>query len=362
VSRGQIEETYKSEVEAGDPFGMQDAIANEVGTRLQRRFGVTSSMATEKLGTTNEEAYRLYLQGKLLIMKRDEAAAEKAVEYLKQAIQLDPNFARAYAGMAHAYQLYYVGDGKKEKVKEFINKALSLDNNLAEAYVARADTALLDDWDFPGAGKNLLRAIELEPNNDGAHWLYALLLSYRGRFDEAMDEIETALSIDPGALMYMRDRGRILYYARRYDMAIEQLKRVIDLDQDFETAYGWLLFAYEVKGDYAAASELMIRRERQTNPEQAETLQKAYETAGWRGLMRKDIELLKLDEHQHPAIFCYLAQEYAMQGEKDQAIENLSKAIEKHEWAIIMLKVAPTLDSLRGDARFDELVKRVGLN
>ena len=361
VSRGQIEETYKTEIDAGDPFGMQNAIATEVGKRLQARFAMTSSIPTAKRGTTNEEAYRLYLQGKLLTMKRDEAAAQKAVEYLAQAIQLDPNFARAYAGMAHAYQVSNFGHDEKQKVREFINKALSLDNNLAEAYVARADSALLDDWDFPSVEKNLLRAIALEPNNDGAHWLYALLLSYRGQFDEAMGEIETALAIDPGALVYMRDRGRILYYAHHYDKAIEQLKRVIDLDQDFDTAYGWLCFAYDVKGDYAAACELVIKRQRQTNPDQAEIFQKAYETAGWQGLKRKEIEFLKLYEHQHLSNFFHIAQDCALLGERDQAIENLNKAFEKHEWGIIMLKVAPTLDSLRGDPRFDHLVGRVGL-
>jgi len=372
VSSGQIEDTYKSEKDASDVFAMQDAVAGEFGKIMQARFATTSSSPVAKRGTTNEETYRLYLQGKNLRMKRNAADAKKAVEYFEQAIRLDPNYASAYAGLAGAYltsgllhsSVTSVAAEKAQeavKVREAVKKALELDNNLAEAYAVRANLELVYEWDFAAVEKDLLHAIELEPNNDSAHWLYALLLAYRGRFAEAMAEIETAQAIDPGALMYMRDRGRILYYARRYDEAIVQLKRVIDLDENFGTAYDWLWNAYEMKGDYAGAYESFIKRRKRTNPDRTEILQRAYETAGWLGVRRKQLEFLKPDEHKPGASSFDSAAFSARLGEKEQAFAYQNKAVAKREWAMIMLNVDPTLDPLRGDPRFVELVRRVGL-
>jgi tetratricopeptide (TPR) repeat protein len=347
---------------------MQDVIADEIGKRLLARFSTTSTSAAAKRETTNKEAYLLYLQGKNLMGQRSLKDMAKAVDYFEQAVRLDPNYARAYAGMAHAY----VSSGAlssgltradSEQIRGMINKALELDNNLAEGYAARADLALKYEWDFPAVEKDLLRATELEPNNDSAHWLYALLSAYRGNFDKAMEEIETAQAVDPSALMYKRDRGRILYYSHNYDEAIVQLSRVIELDEDFGTAYSWLWLAHEMKGDYAGAYEWFMRSLKRfdNDSETIELFQKAYETAGWRGIRRKMLEFDKRNEHQ-PGISAYVtASSSAMLGEKDQAFEYLNKAVEKREWWIIVLNVDPTLDSLRADPRFAELVRRVGL-
>ncbi|HEX6623289.1 MAG TPA: protein kinase, partial [Pyrinomonadaceae bacterium] len=208
VASGQIEETTLVEREAGNVFTAQDAVAGEVVRLLRTRAVNTSDVPAAKRRTTSEEAYRLYLQGRNLSMKRGAENHKRAIEYFERAIRLDPNYAAAYAGIARS--VLYTGLGGEEvktgggEVREYVDKALALDNDLAEAYVARADSALLAEWDFPAVERDLLRAIELEPNNDAAHWLYALLLAYRGRFDEALAEIETAQAIDPSALVYMR--------------------------------------------------------------------------------------------------------------------------------------------------------------
>jgi tetratricopeptide (TPR) repeat protein len=135
------------------------------------------------------------------------------------------------------------------------------------------------------------------------------------------------------------------------------------LDEDFETAYSWLWLAHEMKGDYAGAYEWFMRSLKRfdNDSETIELFQKAYETAGWRGIRRKMLEFDKRNEHQ-PGISAYVtASSSAMLGEKDQAFEYLNKAVEKREWWIIVLNVDPTLDSLRADPRFAELVRRVGL-
>ena len=131
---------------------------------------------------------------------------QKAIEYFEQAIRLDPNFARAYAGLALAYRSAFGAIPRKGK-SNAVEKALELDNNLAEAYAVRGSINLITEWDFPAAEKDILRAIELDPNNDFAHWLYAFVEAYPGRFDEAIREIETALAISPETVVYIRDRG-----------------------------------------------------------------------------------------------------------------------------------------------------------
>ena len=365
VASGQIEETYKSEKDAGDLFKMQDQIADEMGDKLLGRFATLSSSPNGVRGTNNADAYRLYLQGKNLTAKRSAADALKAIEYFEQAVRLDPNYAQAYAGMAYAYRASGSLGGlpreQFEKAKVTVNKALELDNNLAEAYAVRGDLKSKYEWDWVGAEKDLLRAIELEPNNDLAHGIYAELLAERGRFDEAMAEKEIALAINPNSLVYQRDRGRILYFARRYDEAIEQLKRVLEVDENFRTAYDWLWFAHAMKGDYVGAFEWFMKEQKLKNPEHTEVYQTAYETGGWKEVRRKQLELSKLNADKNTVNYYAIARQSALLGEKEQAFEYLNKAFEKPHSQLVMLNVEPAFDTIRDDFRFDKMLKRVGL-
>lgn len=366
VATGQIEETYKSEKDAGSIFAAQDAIAAELGNVLFARFAAEPNQMTAKRGTTNEEAYRLYLQGKNLTAKRNGADAKKAIEYFEQAIRLDPNYALAYAGMAHAYSAtgtlkggFRIQREVYEKAQAALNKAIELDVGLADIYAIRGQLKIFYDWDFPGAEKDLRRAIELEPNNDLAHWGYAFLLNHSGRFDEAFAELKIALEIDPNSLAYQRDRGRFHYFARRYDEAIAQLERVLEIDENFNTAFHMLILAYEMKGDYDGAFKWIIKEQKQINPESVEIFQKAYQTGGGKEVRRKLLESLKLDE-QTANNYYRIAREHALLNEKEQAFEYLNKALENRQSGLIMLKVEPAFDSLRDDPRFNELVRRVG--
>lgn len=317
-------------------------------------------------GTTNEEAYRFYWQGRNLIYKRTAADSRKAIEYFEQAIRLDPNFARAYSGMAHAY----IASGnlggdlprvEYEKAKEAVTKALELDNNLAEGYTVSGEAKFVYEWDFAGAEKDLLRALELEPSTDLAHEQYASYLASRGRFDEAIAESKTALDINPNLLQHQQVDGVILYRARRYDEAIIQLKRVIEVDENHATAYSWLWLAYEMKGDDAGAYEWFMKFQKRTNPERIGLFQNAYETSGWQGVRQKIFEVQKLNEQKPSANLYAMARQCALLGDKEQAFEYLNKAIEKRQGQMIQLNVEPAFDNLRDDPRFDELVRRVGL-
>jgi tetratricopeptide (TPR) repeat protein len=362
VASGQVEETRLIEKQMDNIFATQDAIGSEVGKLLQIHFATSGLPAGVRRGTTSEEAYRFYLQGKYLAMKRNPRDAAKAVEYLDQALRLDPNFALAYAQKAHAYRKINKDSREVEiqTVKNLIAKALALDSNLAEAYAVRADSALLYEWEFPAVERDVLHAIELEPNNDMAHWVYALLLAMRGRLSEALIEIETCQAIDPGAAVYMRDRGRILYLARRYDEAIAELERGVALDE--QMGIGWLRLAYAAKGDDARTYEIFIKNQKRMNPDLVAAYEQAYETAGWDGIRRKILENFKLSEKLTGAGFAMMAGVAARLGEKDLAFDYLNKAVETRDWWALHMKNDPELDPLRDDPRFNEVLRRAGLN
>ena len=362
VTTGVIQRTYQIDKDSNLVLASRDQIAAEVESNLLAQFATDSNRRTATKGTSNEEAYRFYVHGKNLTNKRSAKDALEAVKNFEDAIKLDPNFARAYAAMAEAYRaLAILGGGlpreQFEKAKEAVTKALQIDNSLADAYSARGDLKHKYERDWVGAEKDFLTALELEPNNDLAHAQYAILLGEWGRFDEGMAEIDAALAIDPRSLVYQRDRGRILYFARRYDEAIVQLKRVVELNANFTTAYSWLWSAYEMKGDYARAYETIINHQKQTNLDRVEVYQKAYETAGWLGVKRKRLELSKF-----AVLGAYnIAKQCAVLGETEEAFDYLNRAIERREGPAGMLRVEPVFDILRGDPRFNELIKRIGL-
>jgi tetratricopeptide (TPR) repeat protein len=342
---------------------------NRTNSNLASKSATPISAAanpTPNRGTTNEEAYRYYVQGKNLTNQRSAEASKKAIENFEQAIHLDPDFARAYAGLAYLYHLGGPNTGgrmegivwriEQEKAKQAVKKALELDSSLAEAYAVRGAITVGYDWDFAAAEKDLTTALQLEPNNEIAHWAYAMLCAYSGRVEQALKEIETALTLAPGARWYEQERGKTLYFARRYDEAIPQLVRSVELNRGLGGI--WLSRAYEMKGNYAAAFEPFLNTEK--DPQRVEAYRAAYETAGWHGVKRKFLEFTLLDEQKGVGVNNYqIAIAFAQLGEKDQALVYLNKLVAERSWQIPMLLVDPQIDPLRGDPRFEELLKLV---
>ncbi|MCA1637981.1 MAG: protein kinase, partial [Acidobacteria bacterium] len=245
VASSQIEETYKSEKDAGDVFAMQDAIAGEVGNVLQARFAVASSSAAANRGTTNEEAYRLYLQAMYLVDKENPTESKRAIELFDQALVLDPNYAKAWANKARAHcHFAHTGgsspDAEFAKAKPAIEWAFALDNNLAEAHAVLGIITTDYDWDFAEGKKQFLQAIELAPNSDIFYRWYANRLASQGRSDEAVAMAKTAIDINPNYVVHQIHYGRVLYFARRYDDAIAQLNRVVEMDSASPSVYFFL--------------------------------------------------------------------------------------------------------------------------
>lgn len=362
IATGQIEETYKSEKDAGDVFSMQDAIAGEIGNKFFAGFATTSGDIAAKRGTANEEAYRLYLQGRYLVDGRNAADARKAVEVLDKAVKLDPNYAQAWAGKAHAHLANHFGRDtdlaeQYQKTLEAINKALALDANSADAQSALCETKLTYEWDFNGAETACRRAVELNPDSALAHQIYSRYLNSRGRFDEAINEIKMAIDLEPASLFNQRLFGNCLQYAHRYDEAVAQFKRVIEMKEDFGNANQWLSMTLAFQGKEAEAFEVWTKfLERQkADQETVRAFQTAFQTSGWQGVMSVRAERFEKGNE----IYFHGAAYNAMIGNKDKAFEYLEKSFQRREWGIAYLEVDPRLDNIRDDPRFVNLVRRV---
>jgi serine/threonine-protein kinase len=370
VASGLIEETYKIEKDAVDVFAMQDAIAGEIGNILSARFTTTSSRPTAKRGTTNEEAYRLCLQGMYLVDQRGLTNARKAVELLAQAVRLDPNYAQAWAGKAHAHRLMInstpSGDlDDYQQSMEAIHKALALDENLADAYSALCENKMYYEYDFDAAEQASKRAIELAPNSSLAHQVYSRYLVTRGRIDEGIAEAKTAIDLEPTSRFNQRWYGNCLQYARRNAEAVAQLKRVVAMDESFITAYVFLWQALEMQGNYDEAFEWFMKSltlpstitQGKADEETVQSYRAAFQTSGWQGVLREQVKRFDADKQY----YFFGAATNAQLGNKDKAFEYLEKSYQRRELWFAYLQVEPRFDSLRDDPRFNQLVKRIAI-
>jgi serine/threonine-protein kinase len=365
VETGQVEETYKGEKETTNVFAMQDAVADEVGRLLQSRFALTSGTPATTRGTDNEEAYRLYLQGVYFNDKRLPQDGEKAVEYFEQAVQIDPNYARAWAGVAFAHRsLIDIGANvdyqQQHRISmEAVNKALALDPNLSEAYNALCINKLNYEYDADGAETACRRAIELDPNSPLAHNTYSRLLfsSQRRRFDESIIEIKTAIDLDPTSLYHQVVYTVALTFSRRYDEAVQQLERVAQRYPKRAVGDFWLVGGVAFQGKEAEDFDRLTRFQKlaETDEETVNIFKIAYQNDGWQGVLR---EQAKINSIGNPT-FYVTACVYAQADDKDKAIEYLEKTYQHREHWMDYLRVDPRFDSLRGDPRFEELVRRI---
>ncbi|MEO8074203.1 MAG: tetratricopeptide repeat protein [Acidobacteriota bacterium] len=367
VETGAVEKTLRSEKDSADVFLMQDAISNDFGNIISRQFGKTEISQAKQHFTTNEDAYRLYLEGMNLADNRNLKDARKAVEIFEQAIKHDPNYALAYVGLAYAHRTISMNGGnplEEDTIAEkTIERALRLDDNLSEAHTILGEIQMSYEWNFSAAEKSFKRAIELNPNSAPAHLFYSFYLTNFERFDEAVAEAKAAIDLDPHSSFNQRGLGMVLYFARRYDEAITQLKRVVETDPNHLRSYYWISRSFDEKGDYQSAFEWFLRGETQrgSSTEELDAWRAVYAKSGWQGVLRRQIERLKQDQKKDDLRFAEVAIISAQIGDTEQAFAYLEKSYQLHDVLIVWLRVEPRLDSLRSDPRFDEFVNRVGL-
>jgi serine/threonine-protein kinase len=365
-------ERYDRDIEKlccpGDIFSIQDEISLAIVDKLRVKLLGGEKTKILKRHTRDLDAFNLYLKGRYFWGKRTEESLKKSIEHFNQAIEKDPNYALAYAGLADAYitlQDYSLLSPKplRQKAKEAAKKALDIDATLAEAHNSLAHV-MFREWDWEGGKREHKRAIELNPNYASAHHWYALLLSYAGRFDEAIAEMKKAWELDPLSLIINRNLGLVLYFARRYDQAVEQLQKTLEMDPGFSFAHAILGRAYLQKSMYQEAL-LELRKESDVRGD----WHPLVET--WEGIAC--VKLGKRSEAQRimgdlverakqayisPVILAGL--HFAL-GEIDQGFEALERAYNQRDSRLFEMKVHPEFDGVRSDPRFKKLLKKIGL-
>lgn len=321
----------------------------------------------QKQYTTNDEAYRLYLLGAALADKLTRGDAEKAIDAYEKAIQLDPNYAPAYARLANVHTaMAFMGGGGNPteeylKAKTAVEKALAIDDSLAEAHSYLGEIKTNFEWDFAGAEREHKRAVQLNPNSAAAHRMYALLLAYLGRPDESIAEIRTAIDLEPASVLNHKIYEQNLYYARRYDEAIAEGKRTLEMEPAFLGVYETLEGAYLMKGDEDTAFEWYLRQQEIVEPSEVEFWRTIHAQSGWHGIREQELEQAKNEEKNGDSKPLLLARLYTKTGNFDQAFVYLETAFDRRMQGLISLKVSPNYDPLRSDPRFEALVKRIGL-
>lgn len=342
---------------------LQNDIAASISSKL--RFKISG---VKTYGTESAEAYKLYLKGQLQWNKRTEESLKLAADLYRQAIEHDPNYALAYAGLAETYVLfsgYDVASAKDSmpQAKAAALKALELDESLAEAHTALGFYLNYYEWDRAGAEREFRRAIELNPNYATAHhWLGADCLVLVKRYDDALESLKHAEELDPLSSAIGKDIGITLTFARRYDEAVAQLQRVVALDPGFAVGHGNLAIALQAKGLYSESiAEYRKALNLSYSPIGKAYLALALSKNGERDEAHKLLEQLKSESAKRFVPNYALALAHLGFGEKDQAYEKLEKEMDDRGYWAGLYAVAPELDGIRGEPRFKAMLKKMNL-
>ncbi len=358
-------ESYQSDL--SDVLELQGnvarAIAGEVRVQLtpEERAGLSATRSVKR------EAYEAYLRGRYLWNKRTPHDLGKAIEYFQKAIDIDPAYALAYAGLADSYNLLAIYDERPPReamplAKAAAKKALQLDDSLAEAHASLAHTEWAYDWDFGAAEKEFERALALDPGYATAREWHGLYLNQVGRFEEAIAEMQRAHEVDPLSLVIEVNVGRCYYFARRYDRAVELLQRFAQREPDSWIGHAILGQTYLVM---SRLDEAIRELERASvllpdTPRNLGVLGDAYARAGRRSEALKLVKKLSGFSRKRYVPPVYSAMIYMGLGDKPQAFAFLEQAyVDRSDW-IVQLKTDPEFDLLRTDPRFRGLLRRVG--
>ena len=356
--------------ELSDLLAVQDEIARAVADEIQltlaggKRLGLSppAALSPQKL-----DAYDLYLKGRYFWNKRTPQGLQQAVALFEQAIAQDPTYARAFAGLADSYALMVGVDTLADpeecaaKARAAALRALELDERLAEAHAALAVLVQWYDWDWETAEREFRRAIELDPNYATGHHWYGEHLALRGRFEEAFVQMDRARDLDPLSLIIATDYGVFLYFSRQHDRAIQQLRSVLEREPEFSRAY-MLAYAYVQTGRFAEALALLEQwRLINDGPWASAILAYAHGRAGETAEAEQALERLDAFSRTRssdptPLVVAHIGMDHL-----EVAFVLLEDAYRNHSPGLTALKVDPIYDPLRGDPRFDDLLRRVRL-
>ena len=360
-------ETYERNL--GDILSVQAEVGRDVAEEVEVKLTARERASLTTARIVNPEAYELYLKGRYFWNRRTEEGARKSIDYFRHAIAVDPHYALAHAGLADSYLVLagYRLVSPNEALplaKAAALKAVELDDSLAEAHTPLAVFRVEYDVDLPGAEKEFKRAIELNPSYATARqWYGEEVLAATGRFAEALVELRRAEQLDPLSLAINTVHGYVLYLARDNDGAIAQLRKTLDLDENFPVAHMFLGRVFAQKRMYANA---ITEFQEAYALSGGEPFYQAWLAYGYAvsGQPRQAEKVLK--EMQHLARSKYLppydmAAIWTALGQRDHALELLKKARDDHAAYFPAINVEPVFDNLHSDPRFQGLVLRIGL-
>jgi DNA-binding winged helix-turn-helix (wHTH) protein/TolB-like protein/Tfp pilus assembly protein PilF len=363
VKSGQQLWTDSFEETTSDLLKLQDSISGKVAQVLLIKLKHEEELLLSKSATRNAEAYRLYLLGREKWMKRD--WDRDCLAFYRKAIELDPNFALAYLGIADLYAFTY----ETKTADDALAKAIELDPTLHEAYATRGFLQMFHRWDWQGADRSLRQAIELSPNSSKAHHWYGVYLSIQGRLDEAQREMEKALELDPTALAIMTDIAELHYFKSDYERAETELQRVLTIDPNFLNARMHLVkVRYKRGASYFvedAAFRVFWQKLRKSEPPSEE-----YDTSRLEELLaKKDEKTLQKEFEEaefknlknHPDAYLALARYYSITGEKEKCLRALEKARVAKIFTIPFVAVDPLWETLRDEPDFQNVLRRMNL-
>lgn len=353
-----------------DLLETQREIARQIVENLKLKVS-PQEKGLAKNYTESNEAYQLYLKGRFYWNKRTNESMRKSIEFYQKAIAKDPNFALAYSGLADTYNLISApeaggGDDSPSdvlpKAKAAALKALEIDPTLAEPHVSLAHTLYYYDRDWAGAEREFKEAIKLNPRYAVAHHWYAIYLTVVGRQQEALAEIKRAQELDPLSLPINVWVGWILAYNGQFDAAMDQLLKTKEMDPSFLLTRHRLALLYAEQKRFTEAIAEANEMLRLSNGRLGTlTLAYIYASAGRRKEALEQIDSLITTSQQRYVSSASIAMVYAVLGDKDNAFKWLEKANEEHDLLVVRIKTDPRFANLRGDPRFDDLVKRMGL-
>jgi len=360
-------ETYESQL--GDILTLQSHVASAIVNEIRVKLTPEDQVRLATTRPVSTQSYENYLKGRYYWNKRSQEGLTKAIDYFQLAIEKDPNYALAYAGLADCYSIIgsaIVGtvpaSGVAPKARAAALKSLELDDTLAEAHTSLATVRFNYDWDWNAAASGFRRAVELNPSYATAYQRNSLYLMSMGRTSESIAEMNRAHDLDPLSISMNFSLGWRLYMAREYDQAIEQLRNTIDMDTAFVLPHLVLGQVYEQKKAYdQAIAELRRATELSLgSPPVLAALARTLAVSGRITEARNLLEQLQLSKRQYVSPF-YVAIVYAGLGENERALDWLEKAYADHSNAIVFLKVDPQLDTLRSYPRFHELQRKLRL-
>ena len=360
-------DTFDQDAQGGDVFAAQDSITRSIVDRLKVNLSAATRATLAKRSTTNAAAHELYLQGRYFFARRDESSLLKAKDSFERAIEKDSMYALAYAGLADTYSHrsvfgYAPPTESFPKAKQYALRAVALDSTLVEAYASLAFIALFYEWDWPAAGRAFDRALALDSLNSPAHLYHAWYFVAAGRMNAAVEEFRFALQLDPFSDINNVRLATGLFFAHRYDEALRQANRVLELNPNFFQGHTEAARPYLELGRCAESLA-----EIEKSPEQRASILLGvrgytYAKCGQLEKARAELDRLRKAEQQGQYMSHYgFAMIRVGLGETDRAFAELDSAYQERAWGLLVLAHEPAFDPMRSDPRFHVLMRKMNL-